>query len=382
MAPESANRRKYPRIRAPKGMWVGWKSAGQTSTSRAETMGLGGLYLQAANPPRVGSTIELIFDLPTGQVRARAIVRRSTPGKGMGIQFVQMGPEDRAKLNQYLSRQEVSQEGRAVAPAADSRPANADSANSQLAISPRREEAAQLRFEQELRHLIGLTGKGTYYQLLGVTSESPRSQVKRSYYSLARKFHPDNHVGNGELIALLKNLMTVITEAYKTIENEEKRAAYDKCLAAVGAFSMHREKTEFEESVEEWLKRANECLRAKNFVGSIVWLRKCLETAPEQALYHALLAHSLGTLPQYRNEAVEHFQKAIDLDPWRESVYVQFAELLEKMQLPRRARAVYTKLLEINPTHARACERLAVLEAKEKCEKPSALISHLFSRKS
>jgi tetratricopeptide (TPR) repeat protein len=145
---------------------------------------------------------------------------------------------------------------------------------------------------------------------------------------------------------------------------------------------VHREKTESEKSVEEWLKRANECLRAKNFVGSIVWLRKCLETAPEQALYHAMLARSLGTLPQYRNEAVEHFQKAIDLDPWKESVYIQFAELLEKMQLPRRARAVYSKLLEINPTHARACERLAVLEAEEKCEKPSLLISHLFGRKS
>lgn len=299
----------------------------------------------------------------------------------MGIQFVQMGPEDRTKLNQYLSRQQVSQKGSAVAPAADPRPANSHSANSQLAISPRREEAAQLRFERELRHLIELTGKGTYYQLLGVTSESPRSQVKRSYYSLARKFHPDNHVGNRQLITPLKNLMTVITEAYKTLENEEKRAAYDKCLAAMGAFSMHREMTESEKSVEEWLKRANECLRAKNFVGSIGWLRKCLEAAPEQALYHAMLARSLGTLSQYRNEAIEHFQKAIDLDPWRESVYVQFAELLEKMQLSGRTRAVYSKLVEINPTHAKACERLAALEAEEKGKRPSALISSLFGRK-
>ena len=376
MLPEPATRRKYARVRAPERMWITWKSAGQTSTARAEVMGLGGFYLCAKKPPSEGSTIELIFDLPTGQVCGRGIVRNSTPGKGMGVQFVQLRPEDRVKLNQYLSRQEVSQKTPAVAPAADSRPAN-----SQLAISPRREEAAQLRFERELRHLIELTGKGTYYQLLGVTSESPRIQVKKSYYSLARKFHPDNHVGNRELITPLKNLMTVITEAYKTLENEEKRAAYDKCLAAMGAFSMHREKTESEKSVEEWLKRANECLRAKNFVGSIGWLRKCLEAAPERALYHAMLARSLATLSQCRNEAIEHFQKAIDLDPWRESVYVQFAELLEKMQLSGRTRAVYTKLVEINPTHAKACERLAALEAEEKGKRPSALISGLFGRK-
>src|ERR1035437_3609132 len=169
--------------------------------------------------------------------------------------------------------------------------------------------------------------------------------------------------------------MVVITEAYRTLVNEENRAAYDKRLAAMGGFRMHRERTGTEESVEEWLKRANECLRAKNFVGSVVWLRKCVEAAPEQALYSAVLARSLGTLPQYQNEAIERFQKAIDLDPWREPVYVQFAELFEKMQLSGRARAVYSKLLEINPTHAKACERLAALEAQEKGEKHSARVS-------
>ncbi len=349
---------------------------GQTSASRAAIMGLGGLYLHAANPPREGSTIELIFDLPTGEVRGRAIVRNTTPGKGMGVQFVQMKPEDRAKLDRFLSRQEVSQKAPAVAPAENPRPTK-----SQLAISPGREKAAQLRFEREVRQLIELTGKATYYQLLGVTSESPGSQVKKSYYALARKLHPDNHMGNRELITPLKDLMVVISEAYKTLGNVEKRAAYDKRLAALGGFSMHREKTGTAESIEEWLERANECLRAQNFVGSIVWLRKCVEAAPEQALYHAVLARSLGTVPQCHDEAVEHFQKAIDLDPWREPVYVQFAELLEFMQLPERIRAVYSKLLEINPTHPKAYEWLAALDAEEKDEKPPALISRLFGGK-
>jgi curved DNA-binding protein CbpA len=376
MAPEPSTRRKYSRIRAPKGMLVGWKSAGQTSTSRAENMGLGGLYLHVANPPSEGSSIELILDLPTGQFRARAIVRRVTLGKGMGVQFVQMKPEDRAKLHQYISRQEVSQKALAVAPAAKSPPAG-----SQLAISLRREEAAQLRFERELSHLIELTGKSTYYQLLGVTSDSWDSQVKKSYCSLARRFHPDNHSGNRELMASLKDMMIVITEAYKTLQNKEKRAAYDKCLAASGAFTMRRGKTRAAESLEEWFERANDRLRAKNFVGSLVWLRKCVEAAPEHAVYHAMLACSLGTLPQYRNEAIEHFQKAIDLDPWKELVYVQLAELFENMKLPSRASAVYSRLLEINPQNTRACERGAALKAEKRDKKPSTLISHLFGRK-
>jgi curved DNA-binding protein CbpA len=380
MTSEHSDRRKYPRIRVPKGMWVGWRSAGQTTASRAENMGLGGLYLHVLKPPSKGTTIELIFDLPAGEIRARAIVRSSTPAKGMGLQFVQMRPEDRAKLNRYLSGLEASQKASAVPPAADSRPANAYSEKSQLVVSPDREKAAQLRFEQELRHLIELTGKGTYYQLLGVTPDCQGSQIKKSYYSLARKFHPDNHVGSRELTRV-RDLMIVITEAYKTLENEDKRTAYDKRLAALGSFSMHREKTEAEESLEKWLERANECLRAKNFVGSIVWLRKCVESVPEKALYRATLARSLATIPQYRNEAIEQFQKAIDLDPWSEPVYLHFAELLEKMQLPVRARGIYSKLLEINPTDTTAAERLAALENTEHRERSSPRISRLFDRK-
>jgi len=103
---------------------------------------------------------------------------------------------------------------------------------------------------------------------------------------------------------------------------------------------------------------------------------------PQQALYHAMLARSLATLPQYQNEAIEHFRKSIDLDPWKEPIYVQLAELLEKLQLPASAGAVYSKLLEINPTHATACERLAALKAEEKHEEPSAWISQLFGGKS
>jgi curved DNA-binding protein CbpA len=344
-------------------MWVGWKAAGQTAVSRAETMGLGGLYLHTATPPREGSTLELVFDLPTGEVRARAIVRGSKQGKGMGIQFVQMRPEDRAKLNTYLARQEVLQKAAGVAPVPSSRPANPQSASaqpakSQLAISPRREEAARRRFEKELRELIELTGKGSYYQLLGVTSESRDGEIKKSYYSLARRFHPDNHEGRRDLSTRLKDVMVIVTEAYRTLANEEKRAAYDKRLSASGGFSMHREKT-----------RANECLRAKNFVGSVVWLRKCVEVMPEHALHHAMLARSLGTIPQYRNEAIEHFQKAIELDPWRELVYVQFAELYEAMRLPGRARSIYSKLLEINPTYNKASERIVALEAEEKARR-------------
>lgn len=97
-------RRKYPRHRAPKGMQVAWKSGSRPAVSRAEVVGMGGLFLHTANPLPVGSVVELLFDLKTGDVRARASVRDSVPGKGMGLEFIQMQTDDRSRLNQFLSQ--------------------------------------------------------------------------------------------------------------------------------------------------------------------------------------------------------------------------------------------------------------------------------------
>jgi hypothetical protein len=51
------------------------------------------------------------------------------------------------------------------------------------------------------------------------------------------------------------------------------------------------------------------------------------------------------------------------------------------MALPDLTHAVYSKLLDINPTHAKALERLAELEAGQKGQKSPARISQLLGKK-
>ena len=103
MAPEAKNRR-YPRVGLPKGMLVAWQSTGERIVSRVATVGLGGLFISTPEPPPVGDIIKLFFEAPGGEVRARAVVRDSQQGKGMGVEFTAMGPEARARLHQLLKR--------------------------------------------------------------------------------------------------------------------------------------------------------------------------------------------------------------------------------------------------------------------------------------
>ena len=104
MAMASTRTRRYPRVGLPKGMLIAWQSSGERIVSRVATLGLGGLFISTPDPPAVGEIVRLFFEVPGGEVRARAVVRSSQPSKGMGVEFTAMGVEARARLHRLLKR--------------------------------------------------------------------------------------------------------------------------------------------------------------------------------------------------------------------------------------------------------------------------------------
>ena len=94
--------RRYVRVGLPKGMLVAWEHAGIRKVSRVGVLAVGGLFITTPEPPPVGDTIQMIFEVPGGEVRARAIVRDSQRNKGMGVEFTSMGQKARALLNQLM----------------------------------------------------------------------------------------------------------------------------------------------------------------------------------------------------------------------------------------------------------------------------------------
>ena len=96
--------RRYERVGLRSGPFVAWQGSAGRSISRVATLGLGGLFIAAAEPAGIGEGIKMVFEIPGGEVRARAMVRNSHPGTGMGVEFTSMKPEDRARLHRLLSK--------------------------------------------------------------------------------------------------------------------------------------------------------------------------------------------------------------------------------------------------------------------------------------
>jgi hypothetical protein len=96
------HQRKHPRVKAPKGLVVAWQTGSKRKLSYLQSMAMGGLFIGTPNPAPLNSPLKLLLDLPVGEVNARAIVRHIKPNRGMGVEFVSMGQEDRARLSQML----------------------------------------------------------------------------------------------------------------------------------------------------------------------------------------------------------------------------------------------------------------------------------------
>jgi tetratricopeptide (TPR) repeat protein len=178
----------------------------------------------------------------------------------------------------------------------------------------------------------------------------------------------------------LHKIMEAVTLAYKTLTDEAARRKYDERLSASSAYALGQRPSEVQRTAEECLEKARECFKAQNSGGTILWLRKTVEMEPGSSKYHALLARALSAVAPYRREAVEHYEKALEIDPWNTSAHLQLGALYEGLKLPWRARPHYQKVLEIDADNAKAQERLRLLDAKPggKGEKKRALMDRIL----
>jgi len=72
----------------------------------------------------------------------------------------------------------------------------------------------------------------SYYDILGVQKTASEDEIKSAFRGLAKKYHPDLNPGNEQAVAKFKEA----NEAYQTLSDPQKRAAYDRGGPGFGSY--------------------------------------------------------------------------------------------------------------------------------------------------
>lgn len=205
----------------------------------------------------------------------------------------------------------------------------------------------------------------TLYQVLDIPKTAADEEVKKAYFQMARRFHPDRfdrHVA-ADFKAQIDEVFDAITNAYKVLSNRESRRVYD---AKSGAALV-------QEDAQEMLRRADTKFRqGKTLHGqgrydeAITYLEEAVRIRRDKADYYLLLAMCESRLPAYVQKAEQDFLKAIQLEPWNPEGYVGLGLLYKAEGLQTKAIKQFEKAVEADPDHASAREALAELTGGRK----------------
>ena len=69
-----------------------------------------------------------------------------------------------------------------------------------------------------------MANKRDYYEVLGVDKNADESTLKKAYYKLAKKYHPDTNPGD----KIAEEKFKEANEAYEVLSDSAKRAKYDQ----------------------------------------------------------------------------------------------------------------------------------------------------------
>lgn len=228
---------------------------------------------------------------------------------------------------------------------------------------------------EELRKKLSISD---YYQVLEVPRIASDEEIKRSYFTLARKYHPDSFAGllSQDMKEHVERVFDHITKAYQTLSDKAKREEYDSQAG------ISPEEQDLSKKADIRFRKAKTLYQQKRYEDALILLEEAVRLNKDKGSYYLLLALTESKLPSLRKKAEDDFLRAIELDPWNPECYVGLGIFYKKEGLKARSTKQFKKALELDPEHAIALRELEEAGmVKKKKGLMDMLTSDLFTKK-
>ncbi|MFW2389110.1 MAG: J domain-containing protein [Polyangiales bacterium] len=112
--------------------------------------------------------------------------------------------------------------------------------------------------QEQINETFLRADKLNHYELLGVTVDADRKEIRKAYFALSKTFHPDSYFGKhlGTYKSKMEVIFRKVTDAYEAVGRVEKREAYDRYLKRSIAVSTAEEQIHRVEERAEAMSKA------------------------------------------------------------------------------------------------------------------------------
>ena len=97
-----AERRTYLRVAFDSEVWLGQDGLFTRTSERLSNVSIGGAFIETGQGFPAGAIVGLRFALGSIFINSTVIVRNVYPGQGIGVQFLDISPEDRNRLQVFI----------------------------------------------------------------------------------------------------------------------------------------------------------------------------------------------------------------------------------------------------------------------------------------
>jgi curved DNA-binding protein CbpA len=133
---------------------------------------------------------------------------------------------------------------------------------------------------------------GDLFKVLGIEPTATKDQVKNAYLSSAKVYHPDRFSSGplAELRGDVEKLFRHINEAYATLYDDNRRAAYVAKRDAPASSGADEAKARAAVEAEMVFQQGKVYLRKRDFGNAVTAFRRAVELNPNEGEHIALLA--------------------------------------------------------------------------------------------
>lgn len=224
----------------------------------------------------------------------------------------------------------------------------------------------QLAFWRETIERTTRIDTQNYFDMLGVPRDAGTDTVRKAYFGLAKRWHPDRV--SGALLPIkpfVERLFGQLTQAQDTLADEAKRGAYlrtvqdgggtpeaDRKLGAIVAAAMEHQKAEV-------------LIRRRDFQGARTILEGAIELSADEPDALASLAWVLFNLPSEKaSTMLDLVERAIKLSPKHDRAHYTRGMIQRRMGNENEAMASFREAAAANPKNLDAVREVRIADMR------------------